>query len=63
MGGLKTDINEVQSQLNTTDSAIQTVQKSRRRYSDQSKVSKLMQDSQEELIKTYEKRYLGYYKK
>ncbi|QLI76985.1 type VII secretion protein EsaA [Bacillus pumilus] len=64
MGGLKTDINGVQSQLNTTDSAIQSVQKSREDViPDQSKgLAKLVQDSQEELIKTYEKRYLGYYK-
>lgn len=31
MGGLKTDINGVQSQLKTTDSAIQSVQKSRKK--------------------------------
>lgn len=33
MGGLKTDINGVQSQLKTTDSAIQSVQRARRRNS------------------------------
>ncbi|KUR60893.1 type VII secretion protein EsaA [Bacillus sp. AM 13(2015)] len=64
MGGLKTDINGVQSQLKTTDSAIQSVQRSREDViPDQSKgLAKLVQDSQEELIKTYEKRYLDYYK-
>ncbi|MFE5471068.1 type VII secretion protein EsaA [Bacillus safensis] len=64
MVGLKTDINGVQSQLKTTDSAIQSVQKSREdAIPDQSKgLAKLVQDSQEELIKTYEKRYLDYYK-
>ncbi|MEK5337980.1 type VII secretion protein EsaA [Bacillus sp. FSL M8-0166] len=64
MGGLKTDINGVQSQLKTTDSAIQSVQKSREDViPGQSKgLAKLVQDSQEELIKTYEKRYLDYYK-
>lgn len=64
MGGLKTDINGVQSQLKTTDSAIQSVQKSREDViPDQSKgLAKLVQGSQEELIKTYEKRYLDYYK-
>lgn len=64
MGGLKTDINGVQSQLKTTDSAIQSVQRSREEaIPDQSKgLAKLVQDSQEKLIKTYEERYLDYYK-
>ncbi|MBQ4843176.1 type VII secretion protein EsaA [Bacillus safensis] len=64
MGGLKTDINGVQSQLKTTDSAIQSVQKSREDVipKQTTGLAKLVQDSQEELIKTYEKRYLDYYK-
>ncbi|PCK11067.1 type VII secretion protein EsaA [Bacillus safensis] len=62
MGGLKTDINGVQSQLKTTDSAIQSVQRSREDViPDQSKgLAKLVQDSQEELISNYEAQYLAY---
>ncbi|WP_350303507.1 type VII secretion protein EsaA [Bacillus pumilus] len=62
MGGLKTDINGVQSQLNTTDSAIQSVQKSREdAIPDQSKgIKELVKTSQEELISNYEAQYLAY---
>ncbi|MBR0588893.1 type VII secretion protein EsaA [Bacillus sp. FSL W8-0920] len=62
MGGLKTDINGVQSQLNTTDSAIQSVQKSREdAIPDQSKgLKELVKTSQEELISNYEAQYLAY---
>ncbi|WLP58902.1 type VII secretion protein EsaA [Bacillus pumilus] len=64
MGGLKTDINGVQSQLNTTDSAIQSVQKSRVDAipKQSTGLTELVQKSQEKLIKTYEDRYLDYYK-
>ncbi|WFO46856.1 type VII secretion protein EsaA [Bacillus pumilus] len=62
MGGLKTDINGVQSQLNTTDSAIQSVQKSREEAipKQSTGLTKLVQESQEELIKKYERQYLSY---
>ncbi|WP_169055628.1 type VII secretion protein EsaA [Bacillus pumilus] len=62
MGGLKTDINGVQSQLNTTDSAIQSVQKSREdAIPDQSKgLKELVKTSHEELISNYEAQYLAY---
>ncbi|PRS75522.1 type VII secretion protein EsaA [Bacillus sp. LNXM65] len=62
MGGLKTDINGVQSQLNTTDSAIQSVQKSREDAipKQATGLTKLVQESQEELIRNYEKQYLAY---
>ncbi len=64
MGGLKTDINGVQSQLKTTDSAIQSVQKSREDAIPQQStgLTELVKASQEKLIKTYEDRYLDYYK-
>ncbi|MGA3879336.1 type VII secretion protein EsaA [Bacillus pumilus] len=64
MGGLKTDINGVQSQLNTTDSAIQSVQKSREDAipKQSTGLTKLVQESQEELIKKYEERYLEDYR-
>ncbi|APT45454.1 type VII secretion protein EsaA [Bacillus safensis] len=64
MGGLKTDINGVQSQLKTTDSAIQSVQKSREDVipKQSTGLTELVKTSQEELIKTYEERYLDYYK-
>lgn len=64
MGGLKTDINGVQSQLNTTDSAIQSVQKSREdAIPEQSTgLTELVKTSQEELIKKYEGRYLEDYR-
>ncbi|OUZ12030.1 type VII secretion protein EsaA [Bacillus pumilus] len=64
MGGLKTDINEVQSQLNTTDSAIQTVQKSREDAipKQSTGLTELVKTSQEELIKKYEDRYLEDYR-
>ncbi|AMM98585.1 type VII secretion protein EsaA [Bacillus pumilus] len=64
MGGLKTDINGVQSQLKTTDSAIQSVQKSREDAipKQSTGLTELVQESQEKLIKTYEDRYLDYYK-
>ncbi|WP_249704922.1 type VII secretion protein EsaA [Bacillus zhangzhouensis] len=62
MGGLKTDMNGVQSQLKTTDSAIQSVQKSREDAipKQSTGLTKLVQESQEELIKNYEKQYLAY---
>ncbi|QGX64866.1 type VII secretion protein EsaA [Bacillus sp. ms-22] len=62
MGGLKTDINGVQSQLKTTDSAIQSVQKSREDAipKQSTGLTKLVQESQEELIKNYEDQYLSY---
>ncbi|KML09470.1 integrase [Bacillus safensis] len=62
MGGLKTDINGVQSQLKTTDSAIQSVQRSREEaIPDQSKgLKELVKTSQEELISNYEAQYLAY---
>ncbi|WP_144473862.1 type VII secretion protein EsaA [Bacillus pumilus] len=64
MGGLKTDINGVQSQLNTTDSAIQTVQKSREDAipKQSTGLTELVKTSQEELIKKYEDRYLEDYR-
>ncbi|MFJ6205455.1 type VII secretion protein EsaA [Bacillus pumilus] len=64
MGGLKTDINGVQSQLNTTDSAIQSVQKSREDAipKQATGLTDLVMASQKELIKNYEKQYLEYYK-
>ncbi|MBU8637864.1 type VII secretion protein EsaA [Bacillus pumilus] len=64
MVGLKTDINEVQSQLNTTDSAIQTVQKSREDAipKQSTGLTELVKTSQEELIKKYEDRYLEDYR-
>ncbi len=64
MGGLKTDINEVQSQLNTTDSAIQSVQKSREDAipKQSTGLTELVKTSQEELIKKYEDRYLEDYR-
>lgn len=64
MGGLKTDINGVQSQLKTTDSAIQSVQKSREDVipKQSTGLTELVIASQEKLIKTYEERYLDYYK-
>ncbi|KMY20618.1 integrase [Bacillus pumilus] len=64
MGGLKTDINGVQSQLNTTDSAIQSVHKSREDAipKQSTGLTKLVQESQEELIKKYEERYLEDYR-
>ncbi|BBP92017.1 hypothetical protein BsIDN1_56350 [Bacillus safensis] len=65
MGGLKTDINGVQSQLKTTDSAIQSVQKSREDVipKQSTGLKELVIASQKELIKNYEERYLDYYKK
>ncbi|MCY1092296.1 MULTISPECIES: type VII secretion protein EsaA [Bacillus] len=64
MGGLKTDINGVQSQLKTTDSAIQSVQKSREDVipKQSTGLKELVIASQKELIKNYEERYLDYYK-
>lgn len=64
MGGLKTDINEVQSQLNTTDSAIQSVQKSREDAipKQSTGLTELVKTSQEELLKKYEDRYLEDYR-
>ncbi|MBU8696091.1 type VII secretion protein EsaA [Bacillus pumilus] len=62
MGGLKTDINGVQSQLNTTDSAIQSVQKSREDAipKQSTGLTELVKTSQEELISNYEAQYLAY---
>ncbi|PRS56198.1 type VII secretion protein EsaA [Bacillus sp. MZGC1] len=62
MGGLKTDINGVQSQLNTTDSAIQSVQKSREDAipKQSTGLTELVKTSQEELIINYEAQYLAY---
>ncbi|WP_366203990.1 type VII secretion protein EsaA [Bacillus safensis] len=64
MGGLKTDINGVQSQLKTTDSAIQSVQKSREEAipKQSTGLTELVKTSQEELIKKYEERYLEDYR-
>ncbi|MFP5201789.1 MULTISPECIES: type VII secretion protein EsaA [Bacillus] len=64
MGGLKTDINGVQSQLKTTDSAIQSVQKSREDAipKQSTGLKELVKTSQEELIKKYEERYLEDYR-
>ncbi|MCY1117825.1 type VII secretion protein EsaA [Bacillus safensis] len=64
MGGLKTDINGVQSQLKTTDSAIQSVQKSREDVipKQSTGLKELVKTSQEELIKKYEKLYLEDYR-
>lgn len=64
MGGLKTDINGVQSQLKTTDSAIQSVQKSREDVipKQSTGLTELVKTSQEELIKKYEERYLEDYR-
>ncbi|MEK5298375.1 type VII secretion protein EsaA [Bacillus sp. FSL R5-0659] len=64
MGGLKTDINGVQSQLKTTDSAIQSVQKSREEAipKQSTGLTELVKASQEELIKKYEERYLEDYR-
>ncbi|PRS58848.1 type VII secretion protein EsaA [Bacillus sp. GBSW19] len=64
MGGLKTDINGVQSKLNTTDSAIQSVQKSREDAipKQATGLTDLVMASQEELIKKYEDRYLKDYR-
>ncbi|KIL17680.1 hypothetical protein C2W58_03118 [Bacillus pumilus] len=64
MGGLKTDINGVQSQLNTTDSAIQSVQKSREEAipKQSTGLTDLVIASQKELIKNYEERYLEDYR-
>ncbi|MBW0257557.1 integrase [Bacillus sp. F2HM] len=64
MGGLKTDINGVQSQLKTTDSAIQSVQKSREEAMPKQStgLTELVKTSQEELIKKYEERYLEDYR-
>ncbi|MCY7539120.1 type VII secretion protein EsaA [Bacillus pumilus] len=64
MGGLKTDINGVQSQLNTTDSAIQSVQKSREEAipKQSTGLTDLVIASQKELIKNYEDRYLEDYR-
>ncbi|MEW4099122.1 type VII secretion protein EsaA [Bacillus altitudinis] len=62
MGGLKTDINGVQSQLKTTDSAIQSVQKAREDAipKQSSGLKELVKTSQEELISNYEAQYLAY---
>lgn len=62
MSGLKTDINGVQSQLNTTDSAIQSVQKSREDAipKQSTGLTELVKTSQEELISNYEAQYLAY---
>ncbi|MEF3086019.1 type VII secretion protein EsaA [Bacillus altitudinis] len=62
MGGLKTDINGVQSQLKTTDSAIQSVQKSREEAipKQSTGLKELVKTSQEELISNYEAQYLAY---
>ncbi|WP_416807349.1 type VII secretion protein EsaA [Bacillus safensis] len=64
MGGLKTDINGVQSQLKTTDSAIQSVQKSREDVipKQSTGLTELVIASQKELIKNYEDRYLEDYR-
>ncbi|UYO35064.1 type VII secretion protein EsaA [Bacillus zhangzhouensis] len=64
MGGLKTDINGVQSQLKTTDSAIQSVQKSREDAipKQSTGLKELLQESQKELISNYEKLYLEDYR-
>ncbi|MDM5321327.1 type VII secretion protein EsaA [Bacillus altitudinis] len=64
MGGLKTDINGVQSQLSTTDSAIQSVQKSREDAipKQSTGLTELVIASQKELIKDYESRYLKDYR-
>ncbi|QSI43777.1 type VII secretion protein EsaA [Bacillus altitudinis] len=64
MGGLKTDINGVQSQLKTTDSAIQSVQKAREDAipKQSSGLTDLVKASQEELLKNYEGQYLETYK-
>lgn len=64
MGGLKTDINGVQSQLKTTDSAIQSVQKSREEAipKQSTGLKELVKTSQEELLKDYEGQYLEDYK-
>ncbi|MCY7675493.1 type VII secretion protein EsaA [Bacillus safensis] len=64
MGGLKTDINGVQSQLKTTDSAIQSVQKSREEVipKQSTGLTELVIASQKELIKNYEDRYLEDYR-
>lgn len=64
MGGLKTDINGVQSQLKTTDSAIQSVQKSREDAipKQSTGLTELVIASQKELIKNYEDRYLEDYR-
>ncbi|MBR0604607.1 type VII secretion protein EsaA [Bacillus safensis] len=64
MGGLKTDINGVQSQLKTTDSAIQSVQKSREDVipKQSTGLMELVIASQKELIKNYEDRYLEDYR-
>lgn len=64
MGGLKTDINGVQSQLKTTDSAIQSVQKSREDVipKQSTGLKELVIASQKELIKNYEDRYLEDYR-
>ncbi|MED1577577.1 type VII secretion protein EsaA [Bacillus safensis] len=64
MGGLKTDINGVQSQLKTTDSAIQSVQRSREEAipKQSTGLTELVKTSQEELIKKYEERYLEGYR-
>ncbi|WP_431020116.1 type VII secretion protein EsaA [Bacillus safensis] len=62
MGGLKTDINGVQSQLKTTDSAIQSVQKSREDVipKQSTGLTELVIASQKELIRNYEAQYLAY---
>lgn len=62
MGGLKTDINGVQSQLKTTDSAIQSVQRSREEAipKQSTGLTELVKTSQEELISNYEAQYLAY---
>lgn len=62
MGGLKTDINGVQSQLKTTDSAIQSVQRSREEAipKQSTGLAELVKTSQEELISNYEAQYLAY---
>ncbi|MFB6767067.1 type VII secretion protein EsaA [Bacillus altitudinis] len=64
MGGLKTNINGVQSQLKTTDSAIQSVQKSREEAipKQSTGLKELVKTSQEELLKDYEGQYLEDYK-
>ncbi|APP15883.1 Bacteriophage SPP1 receptor [Bacillus altitudinis] len=64
MGGLKTDINGVQSQLKTTDSAIQSVQRAREDVipKQSSGLKELVKTSQEELLKDYEGQYLEDYK-
>ncbi|MBL4985026.1 type VII secretion protein EsaA [Bacillus safensis] len=64
MGGLKTDINGVQSQLKTIDSAIQSVQKSREDVipKQSTGLTELVIASQKELIKNYEDRYLEDYR-